>query len=59
MGERVEALKQTLKIMDEETYPVDMLGGNSYYVEILLSHIAMNLAVIADKLMEDKDGDNK
>ena len=48
MGERVDALTKTLKMMDEETYPVDMIGGNDYYVEILLSHIAMNLAVIAD-----------
>ena len=59
MGERVDALTKTLKMMDEETYPVDMIGGNDYYVEILLSHIAMNLAVIADKLTEDDNAKNE
>ena len=52
MGKRVDALTQTLKMMDDDANPIDMLGYNGYYTEILLSHIAMNLAVIADKLTE-------
>ena len=56
MGERVEALTLVLKTMDE--CQLNMLG-TKYYTDVLLSHIAMNLAVIADKLTEDDNGDNQ
>ena len=61
MGKRTEAVKGTLELIDKTSKSVNFFetdNFNSNTTNLLLSHIAMNLAVIADKLTED-DNDYK
>lgn len=63
MGKRTEAMKDALKLIDETSKSINFFetdNFNSNTTNLLLAHIAMNLAVIADKLTEDENNaDNK
>lgn len=62
MGKRTEELNKLMDMYLKDAKAVTMFDEERFIKSLecsLLTDIARSLALIADKLMEDKDGDNK